>query len=98
MAMLMPKEVKVETAHATISSLTDEQLQAMVHELKEHIAAKLSAKDAKVINGKTGDPAALPQPAKPDKPWRPRRTRKAAKALKAITADCETNVGEEPLK
>jgi hypothetical protein len=64
MAMLMPKEMKVETAHTTISSLTDEQLQAMIHELQERIAAKLSGGEAKVINpGAATDLTALPHPA-----------------------------------
>src|SRR5262245_31475963 len=51
MAMLMPKEMKVETGQTTLSNLTDEQLQAMIHELEERIAAKLSGEEAKVING-----------------------------------------------
>src|SRR5262245_3450071 len=51
MAMLMPKEMKVETGQTTLSNLTDEQLQAMIHELEERIEAKLSGEEAKVING-----------------------------------------------
>ena len=51
MAMLMPKEMKVETGQTTLSNLTDEQLQAMIQELEERIAAKLSGEEAKVING-----------------------------------------------
>jgi len=51
MAMLMPKEMKVETGQTTLSHLSDEQLQAMIHELEERIAAKLSGEEAKVING-----------------------------------------------
>jgi pyruvate-formate lyase-activating enzyme len=100
MAMLMPRELKVESTQAVISGLSDEQLRAMIHELQERIAKKLE-EGAKVINGKATEVAALPAPSKP---WRPRRTRKAAKALKAITADCETkeqflpSSGEEPLK
>jgi hypothetical protein len=65
----MPKEMKVETVHATISSLTDEQLQAMVHELQERIAAKLSCEDAKVISAEAS-PAltTLPQPTRYRRP------------------------------
>jgi hypothetical protein len=78
MAMLMPREMKIESAHTVIGSLSDEQLHAMVHELQERIAAKL--KDAKVINGEAV--AALPAPSSP-RVWRPKRKTKA-------TADCET--------
>ena len=84
MAMLMPRELKLESSHTVVAGLPDEQLHAMIAELQERIAAKLS--EAKVINGEATEVAALPAPSKP---WRPRRTRKAAKALKAITADCE---------
>ena len=104
MPQLMPHEMKVESTSTTLGKLSDEQLQAMVHELDERIAAMLRGEDTKVINGKTGDPTALLQPAKPDTPWRPRRTRKAARALRAMTGGCETNnrslpsPGEEPLK
>jgi hypothetical protein len=48
--MLMPKEMKIESASTTISRLSDEQLHAMVAELQERIAAKLSCEDAKVIS------------------------------------------------
>jgi hypothetical protein len=101
MAMLMPKEHRVESAHTVIGSLPDEQLHAMIGELQERIAKKLE--QGKVINGEAAEIAALPPPV-PGRPWRPRRTRKAAKALKAITADCEikdhsfTSPSKEPLK
>jgi hypothetical protein len=62
----LPKEMKVETAHTTISSLTDEQLQAMVHELQERISAKLSGDNAKVISAEPlPAPTTLPQPTRP---------------------------------
>src|SRR5262245_42489495 len=64
MAMLMPKEMKMETGQTTLSNLTDEQLQAMIHELEERIAAKLSGEEAKIINeGAATDLAALSPPA-----------------------------------
>jgi hypothetical protein len=64
MTQLMPREMKVETADTTISSLTDEQLQAMIHELEERIAAKLSGEEAKVVNaGPATDLTALPPAA-----------------------------------
>jgi hypothetical protein len=65
MAMLMPRETRVETTQSVVAGLSDDQLQAMIHELQERIAAKLSGADAKVINAvaETG-PAALPRPAK----------------------------------
>ena len=51
MAMLMPKEHKVETANTATSRLTDEQLVAMVAELEQRIADRLNGETAKVING-----------------------------------------------
>ena len=65
MTLMMPKEMKIESAHTVVSGLSDDQLHSMIAELQERIAAKLSGADAKVINAdaKTG-PAALPRPAK----------------------------------
>jgi hypothetical protein len=44
MAMLMPREMKVESAHTVIGSLPDEQLHAIVHELQERILCPVLAK------------------------------------------------------
>jgi hypothetical protein len=83
MAMLMPRETKVETTQSVIGAISDDQLATMIQDLQERIAAKLSGEEAKLINGEAARALPVAQP------WRPRRTRKAAKALKAITADCE---------
>src|SRR5262245_60566247 len=83
MAMLMPKEMKVETASTRISSLSDEQLHAMIAELEERIAAKLSGEDTKVINaGAETGLAALPHPAN--------------EALRAITSRSKRNPKSSP--
>jgi hypothetical protein len=48
-ALLVPRENKVEHTNA-IANLTDEELDAMIEELRERIAAKAAA--ATVIEGK----------------------------------------------
>jgi hypothetical protein len=48
LAMLCPREVKLEQ-HDPTDALSDEQLAAMVVHLEEQIAAKLSGENAKVI-------------------------------------------------
>ena len=50
MTQLMPRDFKVESSVDVLGRLSDEQLAAMVTELKERIAAKLSGAGAKVIN------------------------------------------------
>ncbi|HEY7297232.1 MAG TPA: hypothetical protein VH684_04780 [Xanthobacteraceae bacterium] len=62
MAMLMPKEMKVETTPSTLSKLSDEQLRAMIVELEQKIADRLNGESAKVINGQA---EALPSPDQP---------------------------------
>ena len=58
LAMLVPKELKVEQSNA-LSRLSDEQLAAMVAHLEEQIAAKLSGENAKVVNAEA-EPSAKP--------------------------------------
>jgi hypothetical protein len=62
MAMLCPKEVKLEQGNPT-SGLSDEQLVAMVAELEERIASRLQGENARVIDAQA-EPA-LPLPAQP---------------------------------
>jgi hypothetical protein len=61
-AMLMPKEMKVETTPSTLSKLSDEQLQAMIVELERRLADRLNGETAKVIDGQA---EALPSPDQP---------------------------------
>jgi hypothetical protein len=56
-ALLMPKEIKLETTNPT-GVLTDEQLSIMLAELEARISAWLQGESAKVINAQ-----ALPAPA-----------------------------------
>src|SRR5262245_38317138 len=63
MTQLMPRDFKVESSVDVLGRLSDEQLAAMVTELKERIAAKLSGAGAKVINANAAtDLTALPPP------------------------------------
>ena len=75
MAMLMPREMKIESAHTVIGGLPDEQLHAMLHELQERIAKKLE-EQGKVINGKAQPLEALQAPSSA-RAWRPKRKAKA---------------------
>jgi hypothetical protein len=65
MAMLMPRELKVESTQTVVGGLPDEQLHSMIHELQERIAAKLSGENAKVLSAEPSPPQTkLPQPTR----------------------------------
>ncbi len=78
-ALLMPREMRIESTSEMLSSLSDEHLQAMIAELSERIERKLSGEDAKVIEAKPLEPAApsppMPTPGVPRPedvyPWKP---------------------------
>ena len=78
LALLAPRENKVDHVNP-ISRVSDEELDAMIQELQERIAARAAA--AKVIEGKAVEQPALPAPAaEPPK----RRNRILAEADTAI--------------
>ena len=58
LALLVPREHKVEHTNA-IGQLTDEQLEAMIEELTERIAAKAAGLGAKVIEGEAVETTAV---------------------------------------
>jgi hypothetical protein len=65
MAMLMPREVKLESTQTVVGGIPDEQLHTMITELQERIAAKLSCENAKVISAEPSPPpTTLPQPTR----------------------------------
>jgi hypothetical protein len=76
LALLVPREHKIEHSNA-ISSLSDEELDAAI----EHIKAKLAARageTAKVIEGEVVETTALPAPVGVPKPKRRNRVMAAA--------------------
>ena len=111
MAMLCPKEVKLEHGNPT-NGLSDEALASMVAELEERIASRLQGENARVIDAQA-EPA-LPLPVQPaggcwkcnpkSSPERlaqareyMRKRRAAAKAAKAEQqADCIENAPSLP--
>ena len=76
--LLVPRENKVEHVNP-VSGLSDEELDAMIQELQERIAAKAAA--VKIIEGKAVEQPALPAPAAEP---RKRRNRILAEADTAI--------------
>jgi len=64
-ALLMPREVKIETTNPT-GSLSDESLTLLVAELEERVRAKLNGDSAKLIEGKVEPaPRRKPEPLHP---------------------------------
>src|SRR6476661_1949242 len=61
LTLLVPRELKLEHRNA-VADLSDEQLEAMIADLEERIAAKAAA--AKVIEGQAVEHPALPAPPK----------------------------------
>ena len=72
---LVPREQKVEHVNA-VTSLSDEELAAMIADLEERIARR--ADQAKLIEGEAVDAAALPAPVEVPKPKRRNRVMAAA--------------------
>ena len=111
MAMLCPKEVKLEHGNPT-NGLSDEALASMVAELEERIASRLQGENARVIDAQA-EPA-LPLPVQPaGGSWKSnpkssperlakareymRKRRAAAKAAKGEQqADCTENAPSLP--
>jgi hypothetical protein len=65
LALLVPREMKVERIGG-VKSMTDEELEQAVEVLQGMIDAKLSGENAKVIEG-VPEPAALPAPSRKHK-------------------------------
>jgi hypothetical protein len=63
LVLLVPREHKVEHSNA-IKEMTDEQIERSIEFIKEMIAKRDAAANAKVIEG-VAEPAALPAPRKP---------------------------------
>jgi hypothetical protein len=99
MAMLMPKEHKVETANTATSRLTDEQLVAMVAELEQRIADRLNGETAKVINGQAEALPSLDQSAggswKCNPKSSPERLAKAREYMRKRRAAAKAAKGEQ---
>jgi len=62
-AMLVPREMKVEHGGG-VKAMTDEQIERSIEIIKEILAQREAAANAKVIEG-VAEPAALPAPRKP---------------------------------
>jgi len=62
LALLVPRELKVEQNHS-VKSMTDEQIEAAIEYIQAALAAK-AGDQAKVIEG-TAEPSALPAPNGP---------------------------------
>ena len=74
-AMLVPREMKLEHSGG-VKAMTDEQLERGIELIKEMIAERDAAANAKVVEG-VAEPAALPAPHKPRRKTRKSDTRTA---------------------
>src|SRR5262245_62702571 len=75
LALLVPREHKVEHSNA-IKDMTTEQIERGIELIKEMIAKRDAAANAKVVEG-VAEPAALPAPRKPRRKTRKSDTRTA---------------------
>jgi hypothetical protein len=99
MAMLCPKEVKLEHQNP-VSGLSDENLAAMVAELEERIASRLQGENARVIDAQAKP--ALPLPVqRAGGSWKcnpkssPERLAKAREYMRKRRAAAKTAKGEQ---
>src|SRR5262249_60117077 len=60
-ALLVPREMKLEHS-GSVKAMTDEQIERGIELLKEAIAKRAAAANAKLIDGEPVDAAALPAP------------------------------------
>jgi hypothetical protein len=99
MAMLCPKEVKLEHQNP-VSGLSDENLAAMVAELEERIASRLQGENARVIDAQAEPVLPLPdQPAavswKRNPKSSPERLAKAREYMRRRRAASKATKGEQ---
>jgi Family of unknown function (DUF5681) len=101
LALLVPREHKVEHTNP-LSSLSDEELAAMIAHLEESIAQRVAGDQAKLIEGDalktTALPAettALPAPVEALKPRRPNKLMEAADTAIG-PRECKPRKGKVP--
>jgi len=82
-ALLVPKEMKLEGSADAIKAMTTEQIECGIEIIKEMIAKRDAAANAKVIEG-TAQGTALPVPTELEQPPRKRSNRLLEHADTAI--------------